>query len=956
MFISIDTLQSLINKHPDLACVRQRSEQTQFAVISLSERISSSNLGTVLNQVALFLHLSQCRCLTEEGEAAQSMWSFARPVSEIGRDRQLRVNFVCSHRKCRQTILCGVPAMLSWDGLSSQSKWECRLLAALGGLEFSAYAFGSLEPEPESSWYRSMETIWKAVEAANILDLQRIRLELLSQGKQRKVCFDGAWATRGFSANQFAFVVMDIETEFVVEIICLEKEKKAKRGERVVTIAVGNYAGTSNSMEAEALDLWIQQNKDNFLDCVRIIFSDGDLKAPKLLLPLIQTGQKIHALDRGHYVKGKGKAIKKVLKGKFDNIYKRMQVFLALILKRVHKEVTIDDYDVAHAARLELFKSYWKFAYPHYFNDLCDVGCPCNKDARQGDAQNPPAPSDRFDDPSRTLTEAWEADSDDDDASDSDASSNSSQEDEEGDVHQNVDLTRTVELPSVGNRPASPAAITTITVTIPIASPVVPPPVQKKEKKRPYVSLQHKCSKSCSSPCKRVTTHQKMRADVKAIFEGVNEDVSAVLWGGSTTIAENVNSVRAKHVKKTKAYGSTYIARTSMSTLIFNRGYLKAAELVWEEALKDPQIASNVGPLSIVLKQRLRAFDVQREKDSVRKKSDTFKEQEQQASRKRAEKRKAESKAPVKGKYGANAINRVKSSAGTTCKGCGAMLPDLRGHWRSCPNRNSTASTVRHRLSSSSPTMDIDDQPSDDDPDDDASISDDDEDDETDLPAIEQVLPDLTSLAIGAPLLPFENSKPMSYQEELDMVLKLSMQEANDRTEEIAREHRVLCRYLSNSGLIPFDVPQSRDGNCYFHVLAYFLLKAPARKRIVDFRDPANISPALLRAHVVNWLRAHPTMIFVRETEHITHSAPACDWFAEGEFETYLNRMAQNGVFADDVIVAAASHSLNLEQKLYCHDWQEAIKNTEGSARECVKVNVALNVVERHYYAVIYQS
>lgn len=823
------------------------------------------------------------------------------------------------------------------------------MLAALGGLEYSSYSFGGFVQEKEVSWFEHMKAVWTAAEEATRISLSNTRKRLLAEGMRRKVALDGGWATRGYAANHFSFIARDMATSKFVSLICLNKRVNLVRDGQEIGIDEGNYEGTSKGMEAEALHQWLTTNEDDFLDCVDVIVTDGDVSNGSTLARALKDSGKVHAKDGGHFVKNTGGKLHSILGGRYDNVYRRMQVFLSRVVKRVHEEVQHEDMHEEHDARVELFNSYWSHAYNHYFAKRCDDECPCKEATQRNDQQILSELEPDFDDPSQTITEFYIYEDEDDDAEDhinhilGDTDDN--QDNDDGNSPANVRQNSLLEANSEqdGSYILSDPALVHPSGTFSSTSD---------DELRPQVWQKHRCARRCKSPCDHVTKFNNMCSATKEIFEAVSDSIGPILWGANTAMVENSHSVRAKHVDKTKAYGNTYQSRAHLSVLIQNEGYLSAATLIWEQLMEDVSIRATLSPLSRVMHDRLAMMDRKRLRDSSRKKSEEFKKYERDKNRQKSLKRKRESTAAKKGGYQSNADNVPKASKKSRKRAFQTVARNTTGNANNAAPSSSTQPLVSRDSESSE---DSESDPSEVILYDSSSESDETSwnDEEVDLTAIEQLRIDPEDETPDGALPLLSAVSVDLYQDDLARALELSIKEQEVLNKNLAAEFQLFIAELQSHGLIGIDLPNSRDGNCYFHVLAANLRKAPNDKLVPPFNANQRITPAALRQHVVSYLIAHPDMPYVRQSEHLTVDGPITSHFKQGEFEKYCESMKRNGVFADDVVVAAACNSLNLVQHLYWGYESEIISPTDTFAVQPLEIRIGLLVEAHHYLQIV---
>lgn len=809
--------------------------------------------------------------------------------------------------------------------------------------------------EGQTSWYSSMASINRAILLASEKALSLLRQDLKNEGRLRIVAIDGAWATRGHSAYQFTFIVFDMDSKKIVYISTLTKKRIAKRGVMEVTTNPGNYEGSSNAMESQALHDWIKSDPDGFLDCVKIICSDGDTKIPLVLEELVHKHDKIHARDRGHFTRNFGKKVKNVIGDKFKQIYKRMQAFLATIIRRVLEEVHHDDLLQEHEMRCERFIYLWKYAFSHYTSYECDPRCPCQQSATSTHDEN--------DSENEIDQDCVSESSNDNDDSDSDGYGPQEQDlgsddDSEAEELQNHDDSAHRLGPV--SRQAGPSMddddelLSEVSAT---RTTTIPPPssTSTKSNGRQIVHSKHCCDAKCSKACSKAIVFDSMMQKLREIFNNVLNDISTCLWDADTTFVENSHSIRGKYVKKTKSYGPSFNARAHMSALIQNFGYLKTAELVWTELRNLPTFIDSVQDLTHLIRDTLHDLDAKRSRDSNRKKSLEFKKSQKSAAQRKSLDLRAAKKLPNKGQYQPDfgTVRRQASIARLqVCVGCNQSFAKLGPHQRWCkPFQQSisgyTAPSPSALKRGNPSTMDIDDA--------DGTTSD----------GSAQEAPTTTSgtiLVDGFMLVqgdddeasepPFIVDMPLSYQDEMKLAMVLSEQDAEQRKQDLAKESIILKTALSNEGLFLHDLPNSRTGDCYFIAIAYFYRLANSSLRIKEFAQDSSITPHALRKFIVGYMERNPEMTFTKHFEDEEYTQPLRDWFKPGEWKIYLESMAKPGTYADDMVIAAASNCLDLYQRVYWNDESETVKHETKNKRNLVECKIALTLVEKHYYAV----
>lgn len=948
-------METLIAQFAFLRPLQQRSEQTQIATLLISERLHDSARESVLFNITVVLQAMFCKCCSEYLRDGEPVWTYDSPAFKSQDNSPLVVCLRCRRRKCTNVVYCGGAQLVSFASLSSQAKWESRLLNALGGLEFATYCFGGLLQEKATSWYGAMKLINSAIVAASKASMSEIRQRLVTEGGARQVAFDGAWATRGHHAFQFSFVVYDLQSGKIVYLNTLFKKKVARRGALTLEMAAGNFDGTSNGMEAQALHDWINEDPDNFLTVVKVLCSDGDLKVPALLEQLLKDGDKIHARDRGHGAKSFGKKVRAVLGDKYKQIYKRMQIFLSYLITRVLKEAKHADLLEEHKMRCALFATYWRFAYSHYTTEECDPGCPCNesKDARLDECE------------AEILLDADDASVSSSDSDSSDADSNSAEEhesqqeamedddDEEERQHAPLplrpahrDIGRTMERD--GDQSFEDSAMNTSpAATLPVAPAT--------STKKLIITLKHECTSKCLSPCRKVVTYTTMHDKLKRVFVDAPEYIKHALWDCNTTFVENSNSVRGKFVKKTKAYGSSYESRSHLSAMIQNLGYLAAAEKVWDHLRNSPTFFDTVGELTHLIRDQLRDLDAKRSRDSARKKSEEYKKAEKAKSREYAAARKLETKQPAKGAYtpGWGLARRGSSTKPKSqCPDCGVEFVKLGVHRRFCQGASSSSRVAAGVSQRARATNSMD-------------ISDDEESDHLEDSAMETDEADNGDFANSqdASPLPLANDHDdieppffmqplMTFEEQMELAKQLSAAEKAERDAAVDEEKALLKTALSKQDLYLHDLPNSRTGACYFFSIAHFYRNSDPALRNPLFLEESSITPDALRACVVAYMRANPNMLYTKEVDGSTWSLPLTEWFTPEEWEKYLLDMAKPSVFAEDMVIAAASNCLNLYQRIHWGDQSETVKHETRNRRQLIEINIGLTLEEKHYYAI----
>lgn len=948
-------LEGLISDMPFLQHVAERSDQTQIATLLIAERLADSSRQSVLRNIVLCLESRKCDCMREASRDLDPVWLYDSPFVKPADHVPLTVHLRCRFKKCHQKVYGGAPTSVKFADLSVQVKWESRLLNALGGLEFAVLCFGGLCHENQTSWYSSVKLIYESIIVASKQELSRIRCDLKSQGKQRQVSFDGGWATRGHSAHQFTFVVVDQETRKIVDLRTLSKKKEVVRGAQTLVMAKGNYDGTSNSMEAQALHDWIAEDPDGFLECVQVLCSDGDTKVPGILEDLVKNKGRIHALDLGHYVKSVGKHLKGILGDKYKQVYKRIQKFLSILIKRVIQEVVHPDILEEHRLRCVRFAEYWAFAYPHYTTENCDPGCPCQARHGPSTAANCGPDLSPIDSDSESSYSSSACGSDDmvtQERPSALSAGSDPDDDEDAQNSQNVSPrvlrpsgnTMDVDVPSMPDHDLMPRS-----------APVSSRPATTASGRKLIIQPTHTCSKNCAAPCPKAASYDAMCDKLKATFANIPHGANPTLWGCDTTFAEGAHSVRGRFVKKTKAYGSSFESRAHMAALIRNCGYLRAAELIWEALQQHALFVDHVGPLTHLIRDQLHELDSKRLRDSARKKSDDFKRREKKKTRQTAQKRVLETRQPAKGNYEPSwgTVRRASSAKLMhPCPNCGQPFANVGVHLRFCKSEPSGAPAVpllsQHRSSAVlfriSGFEDLESEADQDSDSSDASSEDGSDSSHDQFEVLSDYDNDFTDYFVAPELL--------SYDEQLELAQKLSLQEDTERNAEIREELQLLKTALLSQLLYLHDLKNSRDGNCYFHVLAYYLQLANEENRIDAFKDMDRITHLALRSYVVEFMRTNPKTPFIRGTVEAGEVRPFDEWFKAGEWEIYLQQMAKSGVFADDMTIAAASECLRLCQRIYWNDESETVSHTTLNHRELLKIKVGLTLVEKHYYVV----
>lgn len=944
--------RNLLYSKPYLRQFSHRSTNCVETTENIACQLMPSTRHATLATIAELFKRISCDCVQQSTSLSGTAYSYNDRPLKIDPDGLPYIDIVCRESNCKKRVYCH----LSSTGAASRDPvaiWESMVFACLGGLDYANYQYAGLHQESKYSFYEKTSVVWKAAEkVAQEHFKQQRTLVAEREHKDTTVQFDGAWATRGFTANDHTFILRDAKHNKVLFLGVVQKTKTGKRHGKEKVLVKGNHPGSSQTMEATGLRMFIQGADDRFLQKLAIIVTDGDMKLPGELEELLQKYGIVHAKDPGHVVKAFIKRLRKVLKDKYDGIYRRIKTSVMRLVKRCEYEIIHPDLHTAHAMRIDAARAGLRLLFAHYTSRPCSDDCICHgklsllglidlkkfgldSTIPSGDSIFSSVPND----PHFPIADV-------------DSNNNSDEDDDYADIEV-TDRTEP-DLPSMparvssGNRstlrkfhdmnratsePLQPSAV------LQIVSSTHEPTEEK-----PYLVWTEK-DPITDAAKRRKAQFDEMLVVIKEEFELLEITIAPALWGVNTCAAEGSHSRRLKFVDKDKSYFGSFAGRTNLSAYLENVSLREAAESIWSVLRSPPTLSYLPETLSDTFQTRLKALDRKRSADSTRKKSLEYKLQEKKRERQNVERRKAE-------KASSNGLNVHRSDPLTSqttqaSKKRGRPTGTTKPAYMEQPS--SKRATPLPVLSDSDSTSS-----SKDDADDGISIHE----SEDSCSYVAMEISDSEGALLGSTDCAMEVDDPKTaLLDDLCMVLTEDelLQIAIDNSlssHELEEENRQLAALVQKDSLSLHDLPQSRDGNCYFRILAYNAQQWTKEEVQRTFNLSGRVTHSKIRSQLVQWTRDHPDTIHTLDTDEGPLKFTLEECTQKVGWKNWLAKIAQDGCYAEDLIVTAASNAFNLRQIIYFGDISETVDPNDGANETTKTIRVALGLKQRHYFAV----
>lgn len=833
------------------------------------------------------------------------------------------------------------------------SRWEEMLFACLGGLDYATYSHGGLHQEKESSFYEKTSVIWDCAEnAAQAHFKQQRALVAEREKKETLIQLDGAWSTRGFTAHDHTFILRDAKFNKVLFVAVVQKKKTGTRKGKDTVLVAGNHDGSSQTMEATGLKMFLDEVDPEFLKKVAIIVTDGDVKLPGELEQILQKYGIVHAKDPGHVVKAFIKRLRVFLGDKFDSIYRRIKSSVMRLIKRCEYEITHSDLVTAHQMRVDAFQVGLRMLYKHYTERPCPSDCICHGklsllsllDLTKYCSESSTSPDDSPIHAHSIRSPPPIADADDGDESDEDEVLGSS----------TIDNRENSDFPSISARQPSANKSTlrkfhnmhraTSQPWQPSMTHQTAINTNTTAATKSYLVYIEKSPGTEASKTRRVA-FDKMMASIKEEFDQLETTISPALWGANTCAVEGSHSRRLKFVDKDKSYFKSFAGRTTLSAYLENVLIKEAAGAIWEELQSSPNMSFLPPNMSDTLQSRLDSLDKKRTADSNRKKSLEYKLQEKRRERLNVERRKSE-------KTSSKGLSAHRSDPLTS--------PDAPSSKKRARAPNTTKNTTTNQRPSKRPAPILlpDDDTSasfsEDSPLDDKMISESDDPDDDGLQDIldmESEKFDSASVAMSVDLASDTEEGDLAMLLTPDEMIVLAV-DLSLTAYELEKETQQLRDLVEADGYNLVDLPNSRDGNCYFRVLAANCEKWSFEEIEQTFNIRGRITHAKLRTELIQWMREHPDTIHTVDRDAGIWYVTLKDATKNVGWEKWLEKMALNGTYGEDLLITAASNAFNLRQVVYFEGEPDIIEPNAGSQETTKTVHLALGINQRHYFAV----